>query len=61
MNTVQIHLRVPKGVDEWLRKKASEYPYTTSRYGTISREGTRQDVLINLCRLKQMQEETKEK
>ena len=61
-NTVQIHLRIPKGVNEWLEKKASEYPYTSrSSIGTKTREGTRQDVLLNLCRMKQLEESQKEK
>ena len=42
----QIHLRITDLINEWLEKKAETYH--VSRHGTITRAGTRQDVINQL-------------
>ena len=46
--TKQIHLRIPDGLNEWLEKKAKEYPYTISKHSIVRKKGTRQDVIYDL-------------
>ena len=57
-NTVQLKLRIPIKLDEWLREKAKEYPYTRTLYssrGTTSR-GTRQDVVYRMIQLEYLED-----